>query len=280
MKGLRFVVFGFLIFYSFLSFAASPIPISRKSTVKQIESTYKEAQSLHDPVKQAYRLSMPMYAAALVNKRHLFQKILPAMQSALEQNGMDSYAAWLYGRLLVSAKLMRDNGLLKQVQEKMLSMLTSGDLQGNVAMRTWAWAYLASIYSPRNIKQFAYAKKHFLSSLDQQIEQHDSKTDLMWSITMGMLAAGKNFDAGLYRRLLNDYLYVALKQRSIVSAIQQVPIRDYRVWLIADLRVAAKLMQDEDLEKALVHPLQQAYRSTKDPDALMMAKAMEWRYLQ
>lgn len=280
MKRFRFLVFAFVAFYSLLSFAASPIPISRKATVKQILAGYKVAETLQDPVKQAYQISMPLYAAALINKRSLYQTILPAMKKALEKNEPNAYTAWLYGRLLVSAKLMNDRETLKQAKQKMLSILTTGHLQGHIAMRAWAWAYLASIYSPRNIKPFAFAKKHFLSALDEQIEQHDNKTDLMWSITMGMMAAGKHFDADLYRRLLNQYLDSAMKTNSILTAIQRVPIRDYRVWLIADLRVGARLIRDEDLEKALVYPLKQAYHSTRDQDALMMAKATEWRYQQ
>lgn len=214
----------------------------------------------------AYSLSLPLIASALAHDSAQYKSLSQKIQTAMESSEDNAFKAWLLGRRLLAADLIKDSSTLDQLQLDLSTLLSKLKFNShqyasqNYAMYSWAICYLARLntkeYNVRSQElqstivnlENSYKKMRQNESM-QESELHDMLSNVVWAQIMALTAAANVEDRKIYTDILQQIKSIT-GQDNITSAIENSLTRtdsssDYPAWALSLIRYAAVQLQDE-----------------------------------
>lgn len=220
-------------------------------------------QSLND----AYKLSMPLMAVGLLGDQGLYNVVEARMKTEMKkrpQSENDTYADWLYGRILLADYAMNGKIIRTDVLITLQRHIDLGKKRDNFT--AWAVGYLAAV-------DYAYKDKMLNMVNEFTADKTASKSDKLWAWVLVMQAAAKNQDMGTYLRSMDQINAIAGKS-TVADSLRDGLVRtadnsDYPAWAIGIARLSAATIGDtsyfESLEAAMNESLDAAKRdASKD----------------
>ncbi len=224
-------------------------------------------QILNQDPQSPYEISIPLLGASLLNDNRADELEIDFFNSygvdptadvneILKKIPSDrTKAAWLFGRVLVSAmERGKDPSKIAQIIEALL------EGQPNDCFAAWAWGYLA-IYDPSRIPNMLESIKALSSKDDEK-----GKDNVPWAIVMGLQSVSDED----YEKLLSD-LCKFTERSSVVEALQTIPAEDFRAWAMSLTLKAARKMNDTATCQQLVYVMDKEISSSPSPGDQMLA---------
>lgn len=199
-----------------------------------------------------YQWSMPLLAFASIADKEGYARSLKNMEALLSSETIEpSWALWMRGRMVLSAKLIEDEASLEVLKQALARDLF---LDAPKAVMTgWAFAYFAALddesYTLSRGKLFEY------TAYGKKLAEEDRKTqgsNYLWTLVMNLFAAastGNRTDYGYFLQELKN----TTEKNTLVDAVSLVPLADYQQWLVGIMRYSMTVMQDEESIRELEH---------------------------
>lgn len=219
----------------------------------------------------AYQLSMPLMASALLGNEKLYFEILPRMQVALNAltENEASRKAWLLGRILFSADSIGDHLTANQAKLELRKMLES--TMENNEFTAWALGYIAGSGN----EEYHDFKKNMLDSAIKLTQLYNTEkigspkindlaTNAMWAWIMALQAVAV-FEDKIFYDFILEQMKLMMKKASIVEALNEgLRENDYPAWGFGIVYLAAATMEDELQCEALEAPLKKSIEFAKN----------------
>jgi hypothetical protein len=228
--------------------------------INEMDVLFEEAK------EDIYCLSMLLMAGALLKDNAYYKKNISAMMDLLDGiafiNAADSFKAWIYGRIVFAAGLMRDEVNAANACVRLRELLVS--LKTADAYSCWAWGYLAGI----NHEEYMFAKNRMrreCEKLSADHAAHNSQAHLsnaIWGWIMCLLAASAARDDEMYDDAFSRILTLT-HQQTVMDALSFGLLRsaasnDYPAWALAMVRLAAARHGDAQRCTELAQPVMTA----------------------
>lgn len=213
----------------------------------QLFSTQVMIDELFSQASDAYAFSIPLYASALLGDQTRFNTILLKMRASLNSLENNGFKAWLYGRVLLSAKNTGNLNVIKEAKDHIENYLASNP-NDTGACATWAIGYLAafneecySLYQQRLLAQSKELSRKYLSTSANNNATADNiqsdLSDAIWAWIMALQAAALAGDSDTYDFIV-DQIKSITQQNNLTSALAHGLLRtkasnDYPAWALA-----------------------------------------------
>lgn len=238
----------------------------------------EKISELNARVSNAYNASLPLMASAELGNNQLYSSSLDVIRkqlslldepaapdSSIDWMKNNSFKAWMWGRILLSAKAMNDQPTLEASAKKLVGYLGEKPTpQDNLAFSAWARGYLAALdhknYDAQ--RQALEDEGDALSAIYASSVKQDDLSNALWAWVMDIQAAALANDADFYNAIKGKMMQVT-GQDSVSGALENGLIcteksSDYPAWAMAKVRLAAAMMHDESLVGELENPVQRA----------------------
>lgn len=244
----------------------------------------KNINQLIANTSNACNASLPLMAAAELSDEALYKISLNNIRDQLTALDNDTtndqsiawmknnaFKAWMWGRVLLSAKNMDDKEALGEAQDKLDDLLKAErTADDNPAFIAWARAYLAAF----NVQCFnaenstMLTEGDALSRLYLTSNKHDDLSNALWVWVMDIQAAALANNAQAYETIKTKMKAVA-SSSSVASALSEGLTRtessnDYPAWAMAKVMLAAAHMGDEALVAELREPVRLSIKDAND----------------
>jgi hypothetical protein len=263
------------------------IKIQQTTRIKTLTGiNFPERKEIEVKIDNQLRLlgSLPLTASLLVmasaelGDSHRYDKTLRALMEGLwqlEDSGIskywNSYKAFMWGRILISADNMNDvRGTIEAQRELDKFLRASVTPADTIAMTTWAWGYRAAF----NENEYQTSKKIMLENASILSKQYKASgdpnilADALWAWVMNIQAAAFVHDQQTYH-WIKEQIKLVTNETSIVEALDKHLLNavDYPAWAIAKVRYAASVIGDQvlydEIENVLLLSIQNARKSNE-----------------
>lgn len=248
-----------------------------------------ELNTLRDSAKNPYEISMVLLASATLGEEKRYEtdhdrmvnalKVLDSKDSPSAWSDMNNHAwkAWLDGRLCL-AEVIAKKIASPQSKKWLLSHLAFHEKSSNEDLAFYAWAsgYRAAL--DRN--EYAISKKEMeiaglklINIYKEEVKKDQAKegqipktqaalSNAIWALVMNLSAAAYAKDKKVYKSIKNQ-LMLLTEKKSVTEALETGLLRtaasnDYPAWALAKVRVAAAIMEDNELYKSNGKALEKA----------------------
>jgi hypothetical protein len=248
-----------------------PINLKNYAFPERFLITTNITQSLEKRDQDAYQLSMLLLVSSQLGNKEFYQEAFFKMEAVMKNetfvSSPNSYKAWLYGRILLSANSMEDVNTVKSTLERLKNLLPDekDENTGSDRFTTWTWGYLASL----NNKEYNNAKVAMKKAAEQltcvyteknnvptlESIRQEARSDALWAWVMSLQAAANAKDKEIYEYSLEQIKGIT-GQESISEALSKGLLRtaasnDYPAWAKAIVLLAAATYDDQELFKEL-----------------------------
>lgn len=249
-------------------------PDSTKNRVDYKQEAEKLlAQVLQEKPNSAYAITIPLLGTSFLGDADLARKLenqfLESYGISLVDSAKDicekipnrTEAAWLFGRVLVSAQARGDEATALKASEIIEALLED---QKNDCFAAWAWGYLAMYDS-------SYIGKMLDSIEDLSlVKEEEGKDNVPWAIVMGLQSLSAVKDSEDYEKCLKK-LQDFTHRTSVVEALETIPAGDFRAWAMSFILLAARRMGDNSTYQQLRHVLDKEIQSSSSSGDQMLA---------
>lgn len=239
----------------------------------------KEVQAIIDELAKTannpYAASLPMMMSAQLGDKDRYDKTNNQFLSELNNKDhyeswmkLDSFAAWMWGRELLSADAMGDEKNVAVAKNQLNIFLKKKD---NLAFAAWGEGYYAAF----DKKAYEREAKNMMTDTDALIaasfndkSNHAALSDALWACVMDIQAAA-NAAATLQYEQLKEKIILVAGAKSVSDSLSKGLLRaassnDYPAWAMAIVRRAAAVMGDKDLYNELNAPLLASIKGAKN----------------
>lgn len=214
-----------------------------------------------------YELSIPLLASGLLSDKARFDLCLGKLKPKLEKLENNGFKAWLYGRILLSAKNVNHSSAIQEAKKHIETYLNNNnDLD---ACGIWSMGYLAAL----DKKSYAIYKDGLSSSNLQLADKYNSAklkselpsqalqnnlSDAIWAMIMNLQAAAQAADKPSYD-LIIEQLKNITEQSNLTSALECGLIRtsasnDYPAWALSIAAYSCAVINDEEnFQDLIIH---------------------------
>lgn len=232
-------------------------------------------------------LSMALLNTSILDKQSLYEKIKSKLLEAIKikinesiENNIaiiENYEkpgtlAWILGRIVVAEDNIGNKENANNYAQLLETYLKKESTQKDY-FAAWAWGYLLTYYAGTNDNKYFASKEHVNEITTAILDIKEKQLPLvLWVLVMNLQASASIRDMTLYTKTLVQAKSQTQKE-SLVDAIKEMPIKNYRAWALAIATYSDALM-DFKIEK-LVKATEDAI---KEKDALpydkLLAKTM------
>ncbi len=255
------------------------VPFEKRKEVEGIVDTLAAAAA--DP----YAASLPLIANAELGNKKSYLVIRDHMQqalTALDQKPTDfpqwmrnnSFKAWMFGRVVLSADAMKDVRTLVLAKRKLVALLNQKMTpDDSLAFFAWAEGYTAAL-SDRAYTTYVKKMMRDAAELSDQYKAkptHDGLSNTLWAWVMNLSAAANAGNQHDYNWIKDQILSLTGK-KSVTEALETGLLRtadsnDYPAWAMAKVRLSAAVMHDRDLYQEIETSLTSSIENAKSAGA-------------
>lgn len=215
--------------------------------------------NLIDQARDSYSMSIPLFASGILGDEKRFNESLLKINSYLKSMPDDGFKAWLYGRILLSAKSMKNEQGIIEAKNFLINYFDTSK-EDRSAFATWAIGYLAAFnqdsftkhkdqlltYSRELTAKYVHSKSNNKNDPDK--EQSDL-SDAVWAWVMFLQAAAFADDKAAYEMIIGEINNIS-KQVSLAETLGSCLLRtkasnDYPAWALGIATLSAASMNDE-----------------------------------
>lgn len=218
--------------------------------------TEKTIDLLAKESKTPYHDSIPLIASAELRDKPRYEAARNQMLLSLSDLNKNptqfpewmrgkAFQAWMQGRILSSAILMKDKYWTDNAKQKLTALLEDKTTPQD-AFSAWGWGYLAAVD-----KTYVGQMMKAAEALSKNAKKPSDVADALWAWTMNIVAASNAGDEKTYQEIKNQIKSLT-NADTVVQALEKNLIRgdsnnDYPAWALAKVYAAAKKMNDVDL---------------------------------
>jgi hypothetical protein len=240
-------------------------------------ATQRKIAQLLKNANTAYKMSIPLLASSLLGEEKIYRIALERIKTALDDSKDDAdVKAWLYGRVLLSAKSMKDNPAIQAAKQDIESHLSDKGRVG--AYNTWAMGYLAAL----DKETFNHYKDRLLALCEEltakyaNTRSHNDLSDAIWGWVMALQASALAGEQDIFNKIIEKIIQIT-GAKTLADALatglhSAKTSSDYPAWALAIATFSAAKLNDSNypqLENATAKSIKSAEQDEQPGDALL-----------